>query len=102
MSSKNEEARERLVEALLERVDASGDRALKPEELKISCDCLLILLQGNLLQGNERVINEKESAPDGDGLRGRVERLESALSLRSAFQRSAPPRGDIVSGSASR
>ena len=97
MSSKNEEARERLVAALLERVDASGDRALKPEELKISCDCLLILLQGN-----ERVINEKESTPDEDGLRGRVERLERALSLRSAFQRSAPPRGDIVSGSASR
>ena len=97
MSSKNDEARERLVEALLDRVGASGDRALKPEELKISCECLLILLEGN-----DRIINEGKSAPDDDGLRGRVERLESALSLRSAFQRSAPPRGDIVSGSASR
>jgi len=96
LSSKNDEARERLIEALLERVDASGDRALKPEELKIACDCLLALLDGN-----DRVINEGKSAPDEDGLRGRVERLESALSLRSAFQRSAP-RGDIVSGSASR
>ena len=97
MSSKNGEARERLVEALLRRVDASGDRALKPEELKISCECLLILLEGN-----DRIINEGKSAPDDDGLRGRVERLESALSLRSAFQRSAPPRGDIVSGAAAR